>query len=201
MSKNSSGVTSPSIRQIAARSQSCRRWCGSWSSESGVTSGRASNLNVIAPWRRIPEGRGRLLAPTRQGRIGQLGVLGIVAALCLLIGFFIARQDRREVVAREIQLAPSLAGNTGTEARFVLPLMNATDVSVVGSFNAWEPIALSDDDGDGIWKVDIVLPPGRYEYAFLIDGRWWGHDPLADEYVRSFGEYSSVRYIRGGAGA
>jgi 1,4-alpha-glucan branching enzyme len=118
-----------------------------------------------------------------------------------LLGFFIARQDRHEAVAREIRFVPVQAENTGTEACFVLPLLDATDVSVVGSFNAWEPIALSDDDGDGIWRVSISLPPGRYEYAFVIDGRWWGHDPLADEYVRSFGEYSSVRYITGGAGA
>jgi hypothetical protein len=41
----------------------------------------------------------------------------------------------------------------------------------------------------------LTLPPGRYEYAFVVDGRWWGQDPLADEYVHSFGEYSSVRYV------
>jgi hypothetical protein len=43
------------------------------------------------------------------------------------------------------------------------------------------------------------LPPGRYEYAFLVDGSWRGQDPDADEYIQSFGQFSSVRYIgRGG---
>jgi 1,4-alpha-glucan branching enzyme len=81
---------------------------------------------------------------------------------------------------------------------FILPALNARVVSVVGSFSEWEPVPLSDDDGDGIWTTEIPLPPGRYEYAFIIDGRWWGQDPSADEYIRSFGEYSSVRYVGGG---
>ena len=129
-----------------------------------------------------------------------VGVLVVAALVGLLIGFGVANQAPKEAIAREIRLVAAQTGNTGTEARFVLPLLDATDVSVVGSFNAWEPIALSDDDGDGIWRVDIFLSPGRYEYAFVIDGRWWGHDPLADEYVQSFGEYSSVRYVAGGGG-
>jgi 1,4-alpha-glucan branching enzyme len=66
---------------------------------------------------------------------------------------------------------------------------------VVGNFNDWEATPLSDENGDGIWTASIPLPPGRYEYAFVVDGRWWGQDPLADEYVRSFGEYNSVRYV------
>ena len=72
----------------------------------------------------------------------------------------------------------------------------------LGNFNDWEATPLSDDDGDGIWTASIPLSPGRYEYAFVVDGRWWGQDPLADEYVRSFGDYSSVRYVgRAGDGA
>jgi len=128
-------------------------------------------------------------------------VLGVVATLCLLIGFFVGNHTRHEDIARGIQFIPAQGENRGPKASFILLLVDATDVSVAGSFSAWEPITLSDADGDGIWRVDIFLAPGRYEYAFIIDGRWWGHDPLADEYVRSFGEYSSVRYITGDAGA
>jgi len=69
---------------------------------------------------------------------------------------------------------------------------------VVGDFNAWEATPLTDENQDGIWTASIPLQPGRYEYAFVIDGRWWGQDPLADEYVRTFGQYSSVRYVGGG---
>lgn len=143
----------------------------------------------------------QLLAPTRSGRIGQLSVIGATAAICLLIGVLIANQFGPTGQAPGIRLAPSRAEDGIQEVLFVLPALDATDVSVVGNFNAWEPMPLSDADNDGIWMASIPLPPGRYEYAFVIDGRWWGQDPLADEYVQSFGEYSSVRYVGGGDGA
>lgn len=80
---------------------------------------------------------------------------------------------------------------------FTLAAPGAKGVSVVGDFSAWQPIALFDHDGDGVWSVTVALPRGRYEYAFIVDGRWVGQDPLAAEYVRTFGEYVSVRYIGG----
>ena len=26
--------------------------------------------------------------------------------------------------------------------------------------------------GNGHWVKDLVLPPGRYEYCFVVDGHW-----------------------------
>jgi 1,4-alpha-glucan branching enzyme len=80
---------------------------------------------------------------------------------------------------------------------FVIAAPGAKSVAIVGDFSAWQPLPLSDPDGDGIWSAIIPLPPGRYEYAFLVDGKWVGQDPLAHEYLRTFGEYVSVRYIGG----
>jgi len=144
----------------------------------------------------------QLLAPTRSGRVGQVVVVGATAAVFLFLG--VALSDRlpaRDVGAR-LSLEPVRSADGTQDVLFVLPALDAENVAVVGSFNAWEGTALSDSDGDGIWTASIPLSPGRYEYAFIIDGRWWGQDPLADEYIQSFGEYSSVRYIgRGGDGA
>ena len=53
------------------------------------------------------------------------------------------------------------------EVPFALVAPNATDVSVHGDFNFWEPSALSNADGDGVWMTSMFLPPGRYEYAFV----------------------------------
>lgn len=80
---------------------------------------------------------------------------------------------------------------------FTVAAPGAQSVAVVGDFSAWQPINLFDHDGDGVWTVTVALPPGRYEYAFVVNGRWVGQDPLAAEYVRTFGEYVSVRYIGG----
>jgi hypothetical protein len=27
-------------------------------------------------------------------------------------------------------------------------------------------------DENGIWKLSIVIPPGKYEYKLLVDGQW-----------------------------
>jgi len=138
----------------------------------------------------------QLLAPTRTARIGQLAVVGATAALFLILGAFIA--GRTSLLPSAQPKEPSLEVASNQEVLFVVPALNAQNVSVVGDFNAWEATALSDDNQDGIWTASIPLAPGRYEYAFVIDERWWGQDPLADEYVRSFDQYSSVRYVGGG---
>lgn len=141
---------------------------------------------------------GQLSAPTRGTRFGQLAIIGATAAVFLFVGLTLS--DHILPLDRGRQLQQPARADDGThEVLFVLPAMDAVNVAVVGNFNAWEGTALSDPDGDGIWTANIPLSPGRIEYAFIIDGSWWGQDPLADGYVRSFGEYSSVRYIgRGG---
>jgi hypothetical protein len=47
-------------------------------------------------------------------------------------------------------------------------------------------------DSSGAWKVTVWLPPGRYEYRFVVDGQWHS-DPKAKETVNnSFGSTNSV---------
>ncbi len=62
-------------------------------------------------------------------------------------------------------------------------------VNLAGNFNNWggtegggrfDPTIdpMSDDDGDGIWTIVKPLPPGRYQYKFVIDnGVRWELDP------------------------
>lgn len=133
---------------------------------------------------------------TGKERLGQLTTLGVTALLCLLIGFVAGNQLRRGV-AQGAWLIPSRSEDGKQETQFILAVLHAQNVAILGDFNAWEPTALSDEAGNGIWSTSVLLTPGRYEYAFVIDGHWWGHDPLADEIVPSFGEYKSARYVRG----
>lgn len=38
--------------------------------------------------------------------------------------------------------------------------------------------AMHDDDGDGIWEIEVELAPGRYEYKYSVDwGVRWEQDP------------------------
>jgi hypothetical protein len=70
-------------------------------------------------------------------------------------------------------------------ARFVGHFPGARSVEVVGSFNDWSRgmLHLRDDDHDGIWHGDAILPAGQHEYMFVVDGERWVPDPLAGRYV------------------
>ena len=59
----------------------------------------------------------------------------------------------------------------------------ARDVCVAGSFNDWQPAATPMIAvGNGHWLKELALPPGRYEYRFVVDGQWID-DPLAEAFV------------------
>jgi len=49
----------------------------------------------------------------------------------------------------------------------------AKEVFLAGTFNGWEPGATPmRKRSDGKWLAELSLPPGRYEYKFLVDGGW-----------------------------
>jgi hypothetical protein len=142
---------------------------------------------------------GQLLAPSRGARLGQVAVVGATAAVFLFVGLTLSDRILPDPGSPQVARQPALAADGSHPVLFQLALRDAESVAVIGSFNAWEKTALTDEDGDGTWEVILPLPPGRYEYAFLVDGSWRGQDPDADEYIQSFGQFSSVRYIgRGG---
>ena len=59
----------------------------------------------------------------------------------------------------------------------------AASVFIAGSFNEWSPDATPMlKVGEGSWVTEIALPPGRYEYRFVVDGEWMD-EPQAVETV------------------
>ena len=80
--------------------------------------------------------------------------------------------------------------------RFVCHSPGAGKVQVAGDFNQWSTAEgradLAVTDQDDVWSRDVRLPPGRYAYRLVIDGRWCS-DP-ANPYVESnpYGELNSV---------
>ena len=73
---------------------------------------------------------------------------------------------------------------------------NAQEVGIAGSFNDWHPsvtpmIRLN----DGKWAKELALPPGRYEYRFVVDGEWVD-DPSARELIpNSYGTANAVLVV------
>jgi 1,4-alpha-glucan branching enzyme len=65
---------------------------------------------------------------------------------------------------------------------FVFYAPKAKSVSLVGTFNDWNPEKTPMNRGkDGTWSVQVSLPQGRHEYLFLVDGSRYESDPNALE--------------------
>ena len=73
---------------------------------------------------------------------------------------------------KETKNTPSMKrDHKKTTFKFIVP--EAQSVLLAGDFNSWDPKThplkkFSDD----MWKVNLNLSPGRYEYRFLVDGQW-----------------------------
>ena len=74
----------------------------------------------------------------------------------------------------------------------------ARSVQIAGDFNGWNPGRTSlEEVSDGAWAVTIPLPPGRYEYMFVVDGQAWISDPFAAEHNDDgFGSQNAVLDVR-----
>lgn len=113
-----------------------------------------------------------------------------VLAAALVVMAFLAG---RAVPHREAE------GESGGEAAsrdvtFVLVMREARRVSLVGDFNDWDAGRTRMRVGPGgVWSVVVPLDPGRYNYAFIVDGEQWVADPAAPPATgEDFGRPSSV---------
>ncbi len=82
------------------------------------------------------------------------------------------------------------------KVRFNLHDPEAKRVFLAGEFNNWDVDKLPmKKDKKGTWETSFVLPPGRYEYRFWVDGVWHD-DPNAQERVENpFGSQNCVRIV------
>src|SRR5260370_4498991 len=83
--------------------------------------------------------------------------------------------------------------------QFVLIAPNAASVALVGDFNDWNPArSPMRATHAGIWATVLPLAPGRYHYAFLVNGVEWRRDPAAPAALDDdFGSPSSVVTVGG----
>jgi hypothetical protein len=132
--------------------------------------------------------RTRPLAPRRTLTLSPRFAFA-TAALALIIfvgGLFAGLQVDR--------LQPGLANNGGG-VLFVMAYPEAQSVAIAGDFTNWNPKPL-ERGSDGVWSLRVQLPPGRYEYAFIVNGSRWLPDPRASQYVRSYDNgLNSVIYV------
>lgn len=115
-----------------------------------------------------------------------IGVTATVAAVFLFFAFnFIFKPGEiTPLCSAEVQFSLRVADNQQIQT-----------VAIAGDFNNWNPQEniLQDPDGDGIWTATLKLPPGRYEYMFVLNGEKWLPDPNALRYVKDgFGNRNAI---------
>ena len=100
--------------------------------------------------------------------------------------------------------AEALLGSAPVEPREVIVHFRdqlAHDVRIAGDFNGWVPDkgvrSLIEAQGDGrVWTKILQLPPGTYQYRYVVDGEW-REDPENPELTTSaVGGRNSVLVVR-----
>jgi hypothetical protein len=140
-----------------------------------------------------------------------LAATGWLAAAALLLGF-VSRQATVGPDAQRhiggipaassipaIQVARVTGEAVPLPVQFTLRDVRATQVALVGDFNAWSAAATLLEPGEvaGTWSVTVPLSTGRHLYAFLVDGKTWMTDPRA-QVARDldFGRANSVLIVQ-----
>ena len=81
---------------------------------------------------------------------------------------------------------------------FTLEAPEARQVHVTGTFCDWHPgIHALKKGRRGRWRKTLSLPPGRYEYRFLVDGKWCDDPSCIERVPNPFGTENCVlRVVR-----
>lgn len=77
---------------------------------------------------------------------------------------------------------------------FVHP--TARTVFIAGTFNDWNPQAEPLHAlGNGRWLKETTLPPGLYEYRFVVDGEWQADPSAHASVVNPYGGANSLLQV------
>ena len=136
--------------------------------------------------REIKGRRGWMISPS----------IAIAAAIALVMlgaggALLFDRQRTAQPMSERIALTQSV--------RFVLVAPGAGHVSVVGDFNQWTSGAapLRQLDDGRTWVADLSLAPGRYAYAFVVDGKVVIDPAAPHSSSDDFGVANSIVMVRG----
>jgi hypothetical protein len=119
-------------------------------------------------------------------------------ALAVAVPQAMERQTSLDPVA--VQGAP-VAGSQRLYVQFRLEAPEASQVSLAGSFNEWQPTVELGEAAPGVWTALVPLDPGVHDYTFVVDGKRWVADPYAPQVDDSFGGTNSRLFLPAPAGS
>ncbi|MGD2135153.1 MAG: isoamylase early set domain-containing protein [Gemmatimonadales bacterium] len=172
--------------------------------------GLSSDLDrrIMAEIERLPTPAGtprlrRVYEWLRTGRHVTVSPIGALAAAAVVVAVVLGGRAwllAPDAADEELPLQPASLAPVGQTMQFVLVAPGATSVALLGDFNDWNSAAtpMEPQNGSGVWSVTVPLTPGRYRYAFLVDGERWLRDPAAPRALEDdFGRPNSVLTIGG----
>ncbi len=121
--------------------------------------GNATLSLALTPYASLDIGGGAYTANT---------LLGTSGGNYLSVGLAFRTPRRAASPPQPSGVAPVVDGMT----RIVVPSTRATSVEIAGDFTNWKPIA-THRAPNGVWYVDLKIPPGQYRYACRNDGGPW----------------------------
>ncbi len=77
----------------------------------------------------------------------------------------------------------------------------ASDVRIAGDFNGWVPdkgvqSRLESDGGSRVWTKVLRLPPGTYQYRYVVDGEWQEDPENRESQPSPSGGRNSILIVR-----
>ncbi len=80
-----------------------------------------------------------------------------------------------------------------TELTFSLLASGAQQVRLAGDFTNWERNAIPlQRNGGYLWRANVKLEPGEYQYRFIVDGKWQEDPANALRVPNAFGIFNSL---------
>lgn len=99
-----------------------------------------------------------------------------------------------KTAVKKAPVKTSVAGRKKVE--FSIEAKAGSDVSVAGSFTGWRPRSLkAKGTGSTQYSLVVFLPPGQYQYKFIIDGEWITDPGCPASTINEFGTLNSLRQI------
>ncbi|HMA44755.1 MAG TPA: isoamylase early set domain-containing protein [Gemmatimonadales bacterium] len=139
---------------------------------------RINRIEAAWEWLRRP----------RDIAISPLAGLAAAAALAGLMLWLAGRSPRG-----------TASGPGPSTIQFVVRAPGAGTVALVGDFNDWDGTVtpMRAAPNGALWSVTVPLAPGRYRYAFLVNGSRWLVDPAAPRAPDDFDTPSSIVTVGG----
>jgi 1,4-alpha-glucan branching enzyme len=85
---------------------------------------------------------------------------------------------------------------TTKKTTFQVTLPDVDSVVLVGDFNNWNSAATPmKKSKSGVWKADLALKAGEYQFRYLVNDYQWMNDEDVPVVLNEFGSHNSVAKV------